>query len=132
MKRLHLAMLSLGVAGLSVAAAALMDAPAKRKTKAKKTAPAVHVTEAQRNAARAEIARRVEAAGSSFENPEELEPFFEALPKNQTVHILQFGDSHTASDDWVNSMRTILQAKIRRRGTGFYPGGQPVPGLPAV
>ena len=49
----------------------------------------------------------------------------------QPVHILQFGDSHTASDDWVNSMRFLLQTRFGNGGPGFVQAGTAVPWLPA-
>jgi lysophospholipase L1-like esterase len=118
MRRIHLLMLSLAVMALSAA-------PAKKKPAPKPAAP--RVTAAQRSAAQAEIARRIAAAGSRFENPEALEPYFEAL-KTPSVHILQFGDSHTASDDWVNSMRVPLQAKYGDGGPGWIQAGSPYRG----
>jgi hypothetical protein len=35
--------------------------------------------------------------------------------------VLQFGDSHTASDDWVNSMRSLLQTKYGDGGVDISP-----------
>jgi len=69
------------------------------------------------------------AAGDEFENPEALDPFFAALAdSSQPIHILQFGDSHTASDDWVDSMRAPLQQKFGDGGPGFVQAGRPYRG----
>lgn len=72
------------------------------------------------------------AAGDEFENPEALDLFYQALADLQTharpIHILQFGDSHTASDDWVASMRNLLQAKFGDGGPGFVQAGRPYKG----
>jgi lysophospholipase L1-like esterase len=95
--------------------------------KKKKQVPAPRVTAAQQAAARQEIARRMAAAGPAFENPETLDPFYKSLAAGP-VHILQFGDSHTASDDWVNAMRTLLQAKFGDGGPGFVQAGRPFKG----
>ena len=114
--------LCLGVLCLGVAGGVVWGAAAK-----KKRAPVQRVTAAQRAAARAEIAKRMAAAAPAFENPEALEPFYEAIA-GQPIHILQFGDSHTASDDWVNSMRTLVQAKFGDGGPGFVQAGRPFKG----
>jgi lysophospholipase L1-like esterase len=67
-----------------------------------------------------------------FENSAALVPFFELLSEgqrnSQPVHILQFGDSHTASDDWVNAMRIEFQAKYGAGGPGFTYAGRPYRG----
>ncbi len=67
-----------------------------------------------------------------FENSAALVPFFELLSQAQRnaqpVHILQFGDSHTASDDWVNAMRLAFQAKYGVGGPGFAYAGHPYRG----
>jgi lysophospholipase L1-like esterase len=117
----------LAVSAVVLVAITLPAAP--RKKKAKKTPPVHQVTAAEREAARDEIAKRIRAAESGFENPEALTPFLSAL-KNPAgpIHILQFGDSHTASDDWVNSMRTALQAKFGDGGPGFVHPGRPFRG----
>jgi hypothetical protein len=68
---------------------------------------------------------------STLQNPSALAPFFEQLahpvePGN--VHILQYGDSHTASDDWANAMRQAFQAKFGFGGPGFALAGRPFKG----
>ncbi len=55
-------------------------------------------------------------------------PFFEQLshpPENMSLHILQYGDSHTASDDWVNQLRQDFQAKFGAGGPGYTLPGHP-------
>ena len=106
---------------------ALLPLVAQTKRKAKRPAASPKVTAAQRAAARDEIERRMAAAGHGFENPEALEPFTHALD-TQPIHIVQFGDSHTASDDWVNSMRVLMQAKYGDGGPGFVQAGHPYRG----
>lgn len=104
-------------------------ASAQNRPKSKKRPSVQRITAAQRAAAQQEIARRIAAtAGIGFENSAALEPFRQALESHQPVHILQFGDSHTASDDWVNSMRTLLQAKFGDGGPGFVQAGRPYKG----
>ena len=113
---------------LALCCAAIASGAAQKK-KTKKPPPAPRVTAAQRAAARAEIARRMAAAGDEFEKPEALDPFFAALADSaKPIHILQFGDSHTASDDWVDSMRAPLQRKFGDGGPGFVQAGRPYRG----
>jgi lysophospholipase L1-like esterase len=122
-KRIALSLVVFAVFGAALAT----GAATKKKTK--KTPPAPRITAAQRAAARTEIARRMSAAGDEFENPEALDPFFASLADStQPVHILQFGDSHTASDDWVDSMRAPLQQKYGDGGPGFVQAGRPFRG----
>ena len=42
-----------------------------------------------------------------------------------SLHILQYGDSHTASDDWANQMRQDFQAKFGAGGPGYTLPGHP-------
>jgi lysophospholipase L1-like esterase len=67
-----------------------------------------------------------------FEGSESLRPFFDRLARSARdgtpVHVLQFGDSHTASDDWVDSMRQIYQEKFGFGGPGFALAGHPYKG----
>ncbi len=118
MKKLLLGVMCIALAGSVVWAAA---------AKKKRASPVQRVSAAQRDAAREEIARRMAAAGPVFENPEALDPFYKSLASGP-IHILQFGDSHTASDDWVNAMRTLVQAKFGDGGPGFVQAGHPFKG----
>ena len=122
--------------------------PAKqsKKTQAKKTAAKptgnrlsrvvgkiIHrsapVSAAARENAREEIDRRIAATEVGVENPSALAGYFAALDHakeaGKPVHILQFGDSHTASDDWVNAMRTAAQAIYGDGGPGYVHPGHP-------
>lgn len=99
----------------------------KRKKAVRAKRPvAPRVTPAQRAAARAEIEARLRD-DLSIENREALEPFYRSL-ETAPIHILQFGDSHTASDDWVNAMRTPLQTRFGDGGPGFVQAGRPYRG----
>ncbi len=64
-----------------------------------------------------------------IENPSALRDYFKALDQAKEagtpVHILQFGDSHTASDDWVNAMRIAAQSIYGNGGPGFIHPGHP-------
>ena len=69
------------------------------------------------------------AVDRGVENPAALASYFAALDHakeaGQPVHILQFGDSHTASDDWVNTMRVAAQARYGDGGPGYVHPGHP-------
>ncbi len=122
MRRVRLALFALTVLSL-------IAAPAQSKTKPKRRQPVPRVTPAQRAAAQKEVARRIGAAAAiGFENAEALAPFTAALGVQNPIHILQFGDSHTASDDWVSAMRTLLQARYGDGGPGFVQAGKPYRG----
>jgi lysophospholipase L1-like esterase len=104
---------------------ALAGSAAVRKKKRTPAPP--RVTAAQRAAARDEIASQLSRDDFKIENVGALASFYQAL-QTQPVHILQFGDSHTASDDWVNSMRGLLQTKYGDGGPGFVQAGRPYKG----
>jgi lysophospholipase L1-like esterase len=57
-------------------------------------------------------------------------PFYEQLYRSQEgaaepLRILHYGDSHTASDDWVNAIRVPMQKKFGAGGPGFIHPGRP-------
>ena len=68
----------------------------------------------------------------TFENVRGLVPFFELLfqsARNKTpVHVLHYGDSHTASDDFPNSLREQFQSRFGNGGPGFSLAGRPFAG----
>ena len=68
----------------------------------------------------------------TFENVRGLVPFFELLyqsARSKTpVHVLHYGDSHTASDDFPNSLREQFQSRFGNGGPGFSLAGSPFPG----
>jgi GDSL-like Lipase/Acylhydrolase family len=67
----------------------------------------------------------------SLENAAGLVPFFEQAshpPASGRLHVLQYGDSHTASDDWANTMRQGLQSRFGAGGAGFAFAGHPYRG----
>lgn len=101
---------------------------AQAAKKRKKAAPSAQVSAAARAAARDQILRGIQVSAKHFENGQALAQFFTVLQKSGPVHILQFGDSHTASDDWVNGMRQIYQAKYGDGGPGFFHAGYPFRG----
>jgi lysophospholipase L1-like esterase len=113
-----------------VAAAVLLAAIACTAAPTKKRKPATTppVSAATRKAAREEIEAKIAAVKTGIENPGALASFFASLQEGDPIHILQFGDSHTASDDWVNAMRTAAQTKFGNGGPGFIQAGHPYRG----
>lgn len=92
--------------------------------KKKKATPAPAFSQATLD----EIQARAANGPSGLENPAALIPFFEQVRhpiEGGNVHILQYGDSHTASDDWANAMRLAMQAKFGFGGPGFALAGHP-------
>ncbi len=74
-------------------------------------------------------------AAAAVENSAALVPFFEQLwqleqkrDEDQSLHILQYGDSHTASDDWANQLRLMFQDRFGNGGAGYSTAGRPFAG----
>ena len=44
------------------------------------------------------------------------------------VHIVHFGDSHSAADDWTGELRRLLKEKFGDGGSGFSLAGRPFAG----
>ena len=103
----------------------------KKKTTAKKRAPRPPaVSAAVRAQANDAVAQWLDVP-STLENPRALIPFLEQLyrsekdPAAAPLHILHYGDSHTAADDWSGSMRYLFQNKFGDGGAGFSHAGRP-------
>ena len=69
----------------------------------------------------------------AIDRPGTLVPFFERLYRLSTgdtpaVHIVHFGDSHTASDDWTGVLRDLFQNRFGNGGAGFSMAGIPFKG----
>ncbi len=69
----------------------------------------------------------------AIDRPGTLVPFFERLYRlsagdSPAVHILHFGDSHTASDDWTGVLRDLFQNRFGNGGAGFSFAGIPFKG----
>ena len=126
----------------AMAVFAAAKAPAKKAAKApakssakKKPTPAPKVSAKARADARQYADQRVfDGEASPLERPEALIPFFERLyrlehdPEAPSVHALQFGDSHTAGEEWTGAMRAMLQSRFRDGGSGFSLAGRPFRG----
>lgn len=123
-------------------------APTKRRPAAKKSAPTAAQREAaakraaamrtQQRAAAAEPvdARMADAVDLGIQNAAAMVPFYEQLYRSQQqpgagepLRVLQFGDSHTASDDWTGALRARFQQKFGDGGPGFTPAGRPFAGF---
>jgi len=105
--------------------AAATSPPKKKK---KRPATAAPVSAAVRLAAREEIEAKIAAVKTGIENPGALASYFASLQAGDPVHILMYGDSHTASDDWANAIRIAAQAKYGDGGPGFVQAGHPYKG----
>ena len=110
-------------------------APAAKKKKKAKRPPL------RRSAQRRERRRRQkvdgyleDSAAKAFQQPGALVPFFEQLVRlgtadNKTpVHIIQFGDSHTAADEWTGGLRDQFRERFGDGGSGFSLAGHPFVG----
>lgn len=66
-----------------------------------------------------------------MENAAALVPFFEQLHRHLkgemtgAVRILQYGDSHTAADEWTGQLRNRFQEKFGDGGSGYSLAGRP-------
>jgi lysophospholipase L1-like esterase len=71
----------------------------------------------------------------SILQPGALVPMFEDLYRLTSagssipIHILQFGDSHTAADEWTGRLRSLLKDRFGDGGSGFSPVAQPFRGF---
>jgi lysophospholipase L1-like esterase len=116
------------MAAPSPAASATAKTTKKKSRKKRARVPVVHVSPVVRGAALRAINERTAKPASVLEGAGALVPFFEQLshpPEDMSLHILQYGDSHTASDDWVNQLRQDFQAKFGAGGPGYTLPGHP-------
>jgi len=120
-----------GLASTLLLFAALSEgAPAKKKTK---RPPAPTVSPAQQAAALRKVSSYLEdPPDQAFAQPGALAPAFEQLfrlgsqPTDPApVHIIHFGDSHTAADDFTGAVRELLKARFGDGGSGFSLAGHP-------
>jgi len=71
------------------------------------------------------------ARQTPVENLAALVPFFERLYRHQqgqaagNLHILHFGDSHTAADEWTGFLRALFQNRFGDGGSGYSYAGKP-------
>lgn len=111
---------------LAAVAFAFATAPAKKK---RATAA---VSASQRAAALKKVDDDLESsANTALHQPGSLAPVFEQLMRlsasqsRDPVHILHFGDSHTAADEWTGALREMFQQRFGNGGSGFSIAGHP-------
>ena len=120
---------SLFFAATILLALTALAAPTKSTKKKTPKRPAAPISPAARKAAREEVEAKIAAGASTpIENASALAPFLASLAEGDPIHILDYGDSHTASDDWANAMRTELQSRFGDGGPGFIQAGHPYRG----
>ncbi|MCU1237464.1 MAG: hypothetical protein JWP63_5431, partial [Candidatus Solibacter sp.] len=107
-------------------------APAARKKKKAKRPASPPVSAAARTAAQRKVDGYLEdSAAKPFQQPGGLVTFFEQLVRlgaeenKQPVHIIQFGDSHTAADEWTGGLRDQFKERFGDGGSGFSLTGRP-------
>jgi lysophospholipase L1-like esterase len=110
---------------------ALFTVPSDFAAAVKRKKAPVATVPAFSQAALDEVQDRAANGPGVLENAAALVPFFEQILHpidGGSAHILQYGDSHTASDDWANTMRLAFQAKFGNGGPGFAFAGHPYKG----
>ena len=131
LRGLIVAALILGLADWGLGAA---KKPVRAKRRAVAKAPVVSAQ--VKRSSQGFVAEAMDAvAAAAVENSAALVPFFEQLwqleqkrDEDQSLHILQYGDSHTASDDWANQLRLMFQDRFGNGGAGYSTAGRPFAG----
>jgi lysophospholipase L1-like esterase len=119
--------------GLLLAVIFTVSGPAATTKKKKKRAAAPAVSPQARANAEKKVSKEL-ARSNNVENPGALVPFFEQLYRAKNgqaegpVHIVHFGDSHTAADEWTGDLRELFQATFGDGGAGFSLAGRPFRG----
>jgi hypothetical protein len=90
--------------------------------------PVVHVSPKVRQVAFQAVSDRAVQPNRVLDGAGALVPFFEQASHPGSLHILHYGDSHTASDDWADTMRQAFQRKFGAGGPGFTLAGHPFAG----
>jgi hypothetical protein len=100
---------------------------------------AARLTAAMRTESAARVERYLEqSAGASLMRPGALVPVFEQLSRLSAgeepkfVHIMHFGDSHTAADEWTGDLRDMFKSRFGDGGSGFSVAGKPFLGYRRV
>src|SRR5580704_4138421 len=113
--------------------------PAAKKAPAAKKKPRRRITAQVSAAMRAAALKKVNqnliaSANLTLRQPGALAPVFEQLLRltsgqsRDPVHILHFGDSHTAADLWTGGLRDLFQQEFGDGGSGFSVAGHPFAG----
>jgi len=117
--------------GSGIAVLSTGTLPAAATKSKKKTKPTPRVSQAAKSAALEKVAGYLEASSKmGFEQPEAFTPFFQRLaqPQATPIHIIHFGDSHTAADEWTGALRYFFQQKFGGGGSGYSLAGHPFAG----
>jgi lysophospholipase L1-like esterase len=108
-----------------------LQSAVKKKPRPRVPAPP-RVSAAARAAALKKVDRYLaDSAAEPIGQPGALVPLFESLfrlgaPETRApVHILHFGDSHTAADEWTGGLRDEFQQRFGDGGSGFSLAGVP-------
>ena len=132
----------------SAKSATAAKAPVRKSTVARRTTsrtttqrraatrvPLVRTTPVQRvNATHQVSTFLATASDTAVEQAGALVPFFERLYRLESksvpnpVHIMHFGDSHTAGEDWTGRLRALYQGRFGNGGSGFSLAGHPFAG----
>jgi hypothetical protein len=117
--------------------AAARKSPAPKKILAKavpyrRRVPVLQPSPKVRAASQESVFRNVTTgADIPVEHAAALIPFFEQLYRHQKgesqgpLRILQYGDSHTAADEWTGDIRAHFQEKFGDGGAGYSYAGRP-------
>jgi len=104
-------------------------------TRKKKPKPSNTVNAATRNASAAKVDQYLQdSTGATLFQPGALVPVFEQLARLSAgedpkfVHMMHFGDSHTAADEWTGALRDQFKSRFGDGGSGFSVAGHPFPG----
>ena len=130
MRRWTAAGTGLGVVCSLLFSPAPFHAAVKKKHRKAPAAPPVSA------AARAKALAKVDqyladSASTSLEQAGALAPVSEAFFRlssgltREPVHVLHFGDSHTAADEWTGALRDMFQERFGNGGSGFSLAGHP-------
>jgi lysophospholipase L1-like esterase len=118
---------------LSAIAVVSAAAPKSKKPAPKKSTAAAEQKVVATEAVRA---RMSDAVDLGIQNAAAMVPFYEQLYRSQQqpgagepLRVLQFGDSHTASDDWAAELRLRFQQIFGDGGPGFTHAGRPFAGF---
>ena len=105
--------------------------PAARRSPPRLTAAQLAQMAQARTIAHEEIEERLENRPTSVvEGSTALVPFFEQLRRverneaTSALHVVQFGDSHTAADEWTHTLRAAFQLRFGDGGAGFVSAGR--------
>lgn len=128
-------LLIIGLPLAAVGGAPTPSKPAAKKSTAKpsarRVAPKAPPVSARTRAVATETVTGWLAAGVPLENPAALVPLFEQLLRQERgetaapLRMLQFGDSHTAADEFTGALRYLFQARFGAGGGGYSYAGKP-------